>query len=68
MSSHGAGESASKFLRWKEAAARVHAGVRTLQRFASMGAFKVYRPSKRLTLVDEDSLVAWATGGRRGSV
>ena len=68
MSTRGAGRPIGKFLRWREAAELVHMGVRTLQRYAAMGAFKVYRPSIRLTLVDVESPLAWAMGGGRGCV
>ena len=68
MSKSGAGVPVDKFMRWKEASAHVRMGVRTLQRYASMGKFKVHRPSSRATLVDRDSLVAWVTGGDRGCV
>ena len=50
-------------VRWREAAKLVGMGVRTLQRYAAMGKFSVYRPTPRTTLVDVSSLLSWVMGG-----
>ena len=57
---------AGKVGRWKDAVALTGVGLRTLKRYAASGAFRVMRHSSRLTLVDLDSLMAWATGNQLG--
>lgn len=49
----------SKLLRWPEAAKLSGIHQRTLKRYASASAFRIYRPTCRLTLIDAESLLSW---------
>jgi hypothetical protein len=52
--------------RWRDAVTLTGIGLRTLKRYAAAKAFKVTRLSSRLTLVDLESLMAWATSNKQG--
>jgi len=49
-----------KLLRWRQAVELTGISLRTLKRYASAGAFLVFRTTPRLTLISEESLLAWA--------